>query len=369
MQFEQGKSGLPIGKTQELETSKDTLPAIEVANKVLWVNPDLDYPFFHIEEGKPTNLGMFLSHQSVRVEDRTEIKMHVETETYHGRSALLGRVIFGEKKKEGLPRQLFRDVDIKGLGYVNYFHSHRPYVSDIELNEDEISSNGILSLKDAQKDVAMAETFRDFGIRTNRAIAIVALEEVVYDGKKISIAKAKAKGLIAASVVPVLEIRAFGTHLRLIDAMGGGFDPPPKSVTKKELSIEDARLLVAQELGENPNNFNNFKYATWLAKIIGKNLGLMHKHGYIHKYLRQGHNITLDGCIVDFDSVEPIGVESDDNFSKFNDDYREARTALKNLLLQVPQLHSTDIEFQQILEEFQTSYQEIRQKVVDDKLL
>ncbi|MDP9249459.1 MAG: hypothetical protein M3M85_03055 [bacterium] len=358
MNFEEGKSAYPVGKLHELEANKEALPAIEVKNKVLWVNPDLDIPF-KLKVGEPTNLGMFLTNE---VQEGDKKIKNLETATHHNRSALLGRVIFGEKKREGKDRQLFRDIDIKGTGYVLYrspeFSEPRPNVEAIRFM-GQTSSFGILDVKDANHDMGIAETFHEYGVRVHRVVAIIELEEIIYEGKKISIAKAKAKELIDDSAQPVLEVRAFGTHARLLDAHSD-----KNSLKNRELFIDDARLLIAQELGENPEEFDNFKYAKWLAKTIGKNVGLMHKNGFVHKYLPQGHNITLDGCLVDFDSVQHTGSR---NSTESKNDYLQAGDALQDLIRRMGGL---DISQQaEIFSEYDNSYSAYKSEPTDEGLL
>ena len=62
--------------------------------------------------------------------------------------------------------------------------------------------------------------------------------------------------------------------------------------------------MVAQELGRDPNEFNEWEYLRWFSRTLAENVARMHKAGFIHGYLT-GHNITLDCRIVDLDSVVP----------------------------------------------------------------
>jgi len=313
MSFKEPNPKIPMGLASKLEASKETLPAIEVKNRVLWVNSDLDLPF-KLEVGKRTNLGLFLTSQ---IEEAEKLK-NLEVKRQHMRSALLGRVIFGEKTNKE-DRQLYRDIDIKGLGWLGGKNNF--FVKKIELRPDGVESMGILSLEDACHNTDIAEEFHKLGIRTNRTIAIVELEEIIYDGKPISILKAKIGKIISRNMKPVLEIRAFGTHSRFVDVFQSN------SKEKANLLIEDARLLVAQELGLDPKDFSRLEYFKWLARTVGKNLALMRKNGWVHKYLGQGHNITLDGCFMDFDSVE-----KGDLFDRgFSNDYLRARVSIGNL--------------------------------------
>ena len=57
---------LPLGAGEEFqkERKKLTLPAVEVANAVDWVNPAFKKTApFNLKEGKPTKLAFFFLHQ------------------------------------------------------------------------------------------------------------------------------------------------------------------------------------------------------------------------------------------------------------------------------------------------------------------
>ena len=236
MQFEKGKSQLPIGLDSKLQSSTETLPAIQVKNRVEWVNSDLELPF-NLQTGKSTDLGFFLTNKIKSGEQ----SMGFEVKAHHGRSALFGRVIFGEKQGTGdkEERQLFRDIDIKGLGYSVFqitpardemLHS----VGDVRIHDRNIKqSMGILNSRNAYKDKEFSEIFRRYGIRTHRVVAIIALEEIIYRGKRISILEAKNKKILAEDVEPVLEIRAFGTHARIIDVFNEDLMNPSTQSQKR----------------------------------------------------------------------------------------------------------------------------------------
>src|SRR3989338_2426942 len=376
MKFEKGRSEFPTGAAPELESQKEMLPAVEVKNHVVWVNPDLDLPF-DLKVGEPTKLGVFLSEPGrfSFLNFLAQKPKNLEAEVNHNRSILLGRVIFAEKEKSEGERQLFRDIDIKGSGYVEPVsdsdHPQRtiPSVGEIKLkkpaqdffqrlrglpptNPEAIASYGILDLKDANQDYGFAEAFHEYGIRTHRVVAIIELDEIISDRKRLSIAKAKAKGLIDKSLTPVLEVRAFGTHARLMDITSG-----KNSKEKTELLLKDAQALVTQELGVEPSQFTKLEYAKWLSKVIGKNLALLHKHGYLHQYLGQVHNITLDGCLVDFDSMKYLGENSPESSDSFESEQNDTRITLEVFLTMIDYDANSDI-FKEIVQEYKTSYEE-----------
>lgn len=342
-----------LGKGKAIEATRETLPAISIKNHVEWVNPDIDYPFT-LKEGEPANLGLFLSSEVPQGESSKSI----EIEPNHGRSGLLRRIIFAEKKQQDGSRQLFRDVNIKGLGNIGYHikklsRAVKYQVDDVKMKENGSGdSQGILNSEDAYRDMEMSETFHGYGIRTHRVVAIIALEEIINKGERISIHEAKERGLITENIKPVLEIRAFGTQARLMDAFSN-----LKPEGKRNLLIDDARILVAKEIREDPLKFDRMMYAKWLAKTVGKNLALMHTHGWTHGYLIQGHNITLDGCFTDFDSVEVADPWSTQGIIKDRIAALHALTQFVNHGLGwLPPEKTKEID--EILKEYETAYEQ-----------
>ena len=129
------------------------------------------------------------------------------------------------------------------------------------------------------------------------------------------------------------------------------------SKEKTELLLKDAQALVTQELGVEPSQFTKLEYAKWLSKVIGKNLALLHKHGYLHQYLGQGHNITLDGCLVDFDSMKYLGENSPESSDSFESEQNDTRITLEVFLTMIDYDANSDI-FKEIVQEYKTSYEE-----------
>ncbi len=163
------------------------------------------------------------------------------------------------------------------------------------------------------RDAKLADRFSEAGIRTDRALAIIDLEEVVVDGKKMSVAEAKQTGLIPESLEPVIEARAYGTKARVGDFRGHVTDHAHNA--RREAVVEDARIMVAQELGKKPEDFPLETYYKWFAQTLGKNVGLMHANGWYHHYLSSDenpNNVTMDCRITDRDSVAELQSLADD---------------------------------------------------------
>lgn len=295
---------LPIGKGKDFihEREKLSLPAVEVKTSVHWTNPAFEGHLPFILE----KLGMFFD-LSKNTENKA--KVIITPEMFTGRSGMVGGVIF--RDQEG---HLYRDVDRKGMGL--YKKTEPRYMGGYEtaligqaasLPPDEVS--GLLDLPDAEYDRDRAEEFLSVGIRTTRTLAILLLQEVVgQEGEAISIYRARQQGIVPSNFIPVIEIRAFGTRER-ISSIAKVFGSDQMD-TRGQAALEDAKYLVAQELGKDPDIFPMQEYLSWFARTLGEQVATMHRLKKVHLFLHD-QNITLDSRIVDLDSIRTTGDEDE----------------------------------------------------------
>jgi len=260
------KKELPTGIGKAAEP-KETLPAVEVKNEVIWVNPAFPEAPFKLKEGEPAKLGLFLT-PNPKPEEKV---FNLKVMPLHGRSALVGQVIFKD-----IDGQIYRDLDLKGIGHVE-FNQSKPRVGRIKESRGRIQ--GLHDEYLARKSIDKTEEFLKLGIRTGRSLALIKLENIIFideDGEEEMLPKS------------VVEVRALGTKSRISDI--------------NDTSLLDAKTMVAQELNKTEKEFSWRDYLTWFSETLGKNVGLMHKNYYSHGYLLN-HNITLDCRIIDLDSV------------------------------------------------------------------
>jgi hypothetical protein len=311
-----------IGKPRETQRY-ELLEAIEVENQVDWVNENLRTPL-KFKVGEKAKVGVFLvpevpKDKTIRDNIREfyeriikarsgskSFKTKVEIKKGHRRSGLLTRAVF-----EDNDGHQYRDIDIKGLGYSEVVYAYSSLEGEIirvatlplkifgpEWAGQGFEVHGLLNYLAARHDMEMGEAFHKAGIRTERTIAILKLREVIdEDGKAVKLEEARKRGLISGRLMPALAVRAYGTKARVFKEAG------PK---EREDEIEDAKTLVAQEIGLDPKSFPTPDYLKWFAETLGGNIGLMHKNGWFHSYLENGNvpkNITLDCRITDRDSV------------------------------------------------------------------
>lgn len=283
------------------ERQKETLPALEVNNIAVWVNPAFENLPFKIEEGKSTNLGIFLTPKpEIHSANETIQQAKLMPEEISGRSILFGEFEF--KDKEG---RLYRDVDLKGTGTFLKTETGQYVVGEIRKrgNNPELEAKGLMNYNGALKSKDCAEIFLSNGIRTNRVIAILDLKEIINkEGNKISIEKAKEIGIIPEAMRPVIMIRAFNTKERI--------DYIKRISTEKEkqramLALDDAKTLVAQELHRNPSDFSLNDYLKWFAETLGEQIAKIKKVGFYSGNLHP-QNITLDCSIVDLEEFQVV---------------------------------------------------------------
>lgn len=332
-----------IGDTKEKQLDMEKLPAVEVKNKVIFVNPAIHAPF-KLEEGKPSKLGLFLKPKTKKpelnfierivtrfIKPKEEKQFNLGTMSGHGRSAILGRVVFDDDE-----RRMYRDIDLKGIGRI-IPKMDTVCVGEIiekigEYSNEAKEAYGLLRLSSAYHDKDMSEAFLAAGIRTHRVIAIISLSEMIDNtGNRIKVEDAQKLNIIPESVKPVISVRAYGTKYRLDEfvgqfkELGSNLKPEMKSDI-----LNDAMTIVAQELGKNPEEFSKIEYLEWLAATIGQGVGRMHKNGWYHAWLLT-HNITLDGRITDLDSVGWLNKTAYPKRNIFND-YRNMINVLENFV-------------------------------------
>lgn len=337
--------------------------ASPVKNRVIMVNPFIRTPF-DLKEGKSSSLGVFAVKPVDDAENLQTGERILETLPQHGRSALLVRVSLTDKQ------YLYRDIDVKGVGRFLPDDYHFSYVKAVVLTPERRHSgdgiNGLLDKDEALLDYANSEIIHRAGVRTARALGVIELEELIVEGKKISVEQAKEQGLINKDFIPVLEIRAFGTLARIRDLLDlfhmehlrrNKFPVADMLAYEKtsDFLLQDAKKLVAQELGKD--SISNEEYLEWFAQTLGKNVGLIHRQNLLHGSLHD-QNITLDCRIVDFDSITEIGDKK-----AFQDEFRNINIVIEDLAERVLKTTLPDKEMLRLLKEkFMFSYNSVLTK-------
>ncbi len=262
------------------------LPALRLDNVVRWANPALPLNF---TVGKPTSIPLFFDRA-------TSSEIDLEARSGHNRSGDLGKTFFRDTDGS----HLYRDIDIKGCGFVDIHDEQRVMQWEERKGSPYQDYLGLLDRESAEHDTEMSEKFTAWGIRTHRSAAIIDLKELpIYDKEGTHLAsleELRTSGWLSTDFEPVIQIRAFGTKARIGDL----FDDSYLFLDKMERALADSINLVRYEL--HRKTFSLEEYLLWFAESLGKSMGIMHKHEYVHKGIGP-QNITLDSRIVDLDSV------------------------------------------------------------------
>lgn len=302
----------------------------EVRNEVLFVNKEVYSPL-QLKKGRSSPLGIFVEaayEQGITRDERYVFDYSPD----HHRSIQLSKVYFADK--EG---RIYRDIDVKGIGNIieerertdSGQFSTRVSVGHLEKRSSQLTPGvqGLLERDVAFTDYDWSEQFLKTGIRAHRVLAIIGLKELIVNGRKITISQAIEDSIIDEDFNPVVSVRAFGTKARIINLSNDS------AITL----FEDAKKMLAKELRKE--KISNQKYVMWFARNLGRNIGLMHKQGWVHNYLTQ-HNITLDCRIVDLDSV----TEQKER-SETEKDFEQGYISLYSLLQDLERAGIGDIDY------------------------
>ena len=268
-------------------SGQETLPAIHLKNRVRWVNPKILVPPlllpFGLQEGKSSKLALFL--------DRQKSKVNLGVRLHHGRSADIGRSFFMDLDR----KNIYRDIDIKGAGYIDLNPEAAASRSENLLAvrqwqpREEDMYSGLMDRNRAETESRIADELAEKGIRTQRTIAIIDLLELpIYENdttRLVPIQELKERHVLNEDFNPVIQMRAFGIKTRVADILSY------TNSTQSLKELADARLMDQYETSDRSDGFSS--YASWFAEQLGINIGKLHRAEYVHRRLTP-HNLTLD---------------------------------------------------------------------------
>jgi hypothetical protein len=200
----------------------------------------------------------------------------------HGRSFSFNRVLVD---KEG---RVWKYINVKGGGVSrkNILDATEPIVKGEELHE----AQGLFDIEGALTDKDFSLMLLKQGDKTAAPFIIIQIEEVLTkNGERKSIVDLKKEGKLSENILydtgvssyrPVLYIRLFSEVMRLDDASKVNYENFAK---EHEMSLKG--------------------YKRWWVARAAKNLAGIHNLGKYHGYISE-HNLTIDGCIVDYDSIK-----------------------------------------------------------------
>jgi hypothetical protein len=203
----------------------------------------------------------------------------------HSRT-LFENIEFGDRNGNA-----YKYLTIKGPGMPEESSGGRLYKMPVHFKQGKKEQDvfGLERDIDALCDWECSNLFLRNGIRTAVPVALIGLKSILTrDGERKTIGQAIEEGDLPATreynkkqveFVPYLYLRGFSEIMRVVDARHYGYE------------------IFAQECG-----LKLHEYAYLWTEEVARNVALMHNLGKAHGYL-SGHNLTLDGCIVDLTIV------------------------------------------------------------------
>ena len=252
------------------------------------------FPKFPVkEEHIAEKLSFFIDREGKRAD------MELLGAFQHGRSASF-KLKFSDKygKEYGY-------VNIKGLGMPSSFRISDKSKTILRGGNTVL---GLFKQGYAESDWESSELLLKNGIRTHAPIALIELRSILLkNGEEVDVEVLRKKGHIPQDFTPALYLRAFSEITRLDDVM---FETIEKFARGKGMST--------------------LEYVDWFADVQAKNIARLHSLGKVHGFLHKG-NITIDGCIVDNDSVVDRGSEKDVKEHRFLSDIELMMQAVGHL--------------------------------------
>jgi hypothetical protein len=206
---------------------------------------------------------------------------------YHGR-VLFENFRFGDRYGN-----VYNYLALKGIGMPKKSDKGMLYGSPVYFdkpNDDNVY--GLDRSFNSLSDWHYSNEFLRSGIRTTVPVALVRLKSILTkDGEEKSVQRAARDGDIPATTeydgrkkfVPYLYLKGFSEIVRMVDVRPNGY------------------RRVASAMGLSVP-----MYAQLWTKEVARNIALMHNLGLAHNYI-WCHNLTVDGCLVDLDSVSKGG--------------------------------------------------------------
>ncbi len=286
--------------------------------------------------------------------------------------------IFGHNRTVGFYTNIFREhnpesnlnyIDAKGTS--NWLNREitrgQPRATRLPMKSRD-GMWGLMNKSEAEHDHKIQKIFKKIGIRTHESIGYYELKYIYLGSEKVEVSKYFE---LPKDFVPVQQIRGFATPYRIDDITSdqSGYNKVDQEKSSKDKILE-AMLLASNETGLDM--LDPESYLLWFVQTMAKNIGLMHKNKFVHKYLHSG-NITLDARIVDFDSVSTFAEEltqiDDSGYPTYIEDTVDRdkemfKTALHHLIrsisIDIEQIDNIERLEKNLYQEFEDVYSVVR---------
>jgi hypothetical protein len=186
----------------------------------------------------------------------------------------------------------YKYLAFKGVGMPEKSELGKEHKRPVNLKQS-VGGDNVLGLDrniNALGDWNYGNYFLRNGIHTTVPVALIRLRSILTkDGETKSIRQAVKDGDLPATreyegrqvkFVPYLSVKGFSEIMRIVDIRDSGYE------------------AVASEFGLSVPEYTRL----WTVEVA-RNMALMHNLGLAHGYITN-HNITVDGRLVDLDSVD-----------------------------------------------------------------
>ena len=272
------------------------------------------------------------------------------------------RVHAWHQRSASLPSSIYYDAAGKPYSCVNL-----KGVGNILCNKDGVwcldNAGGLPSAtgpwgyvleKYACTDVEMTERFYTLGIHSHRVIAHLRPEYVFCRGSFLSPEEFSRR--YSQGSLPLIQLRAFTVPTRLLE-----LEPSPYIAPQHARALlNEAWAMINLHTGHELETDD--EYIVYLVRTVARQVALMHAQGYVHNFL-SGHNITLDGGLVDLDGVKWYHNQNEAKFiQRTNEDCITAVCTLSWFLNYYPLPLSRRIDIEKL---FTETYQQRKKAIIE----
>ncbi len=261
------------------------LPAVYVNSRIIYKSDESSFQGIIRDLESRDKPGFFLTNQKG--------DFYVRIRWMLNRHCVLSSDLFYDSK-----RNLYRDIDAKGVGYTRGFPMKFLSVRLPEM-EGDIELRGILHDDVAIEDREITEELEELGIRVARHVAQIELYDLVNQEGEVVPRNyfSEEIGVNLDMVRPTVAIRAMGTTSRIWDLRVNNNTHNQNYI--REI-VDDAVSLVSAELGYE---LSPEEYVEWFVDTMGRQLGVIHRNKMMTDFTGQihggQHNLTLDCRLTD----------------------------------------------------------------------
>lgn len=348
--------------------------ALVVPNKTLYVSQKVEgVPDLNVPLGSSSRYGLQLGMGESIVPKEVYIRPS------HRRSAIVatGNYIYDDER--------FDWIEAKGTGYLVSTVSRKGLLATHppRSKQNQQETMGLFDREAAFHDKDHEYILRSNGVLTNPIVLITELQFITSNEGIVSVAHAKEQGLIATQMPnPVIALRLCKTPFRLdefrtredletarcIFGIGNNTDSGftnLSSLVDHEFSLIKEKIkYILKILGRyDPTQSEQMmvvNYIRWWGHNMARNLGIMHRLGYLHRYLHS-QNLTPDSSLIDLESMCKMKSQ-EEGIAEFERAVGDGsgKAVMDRFMHAVAQAYSLHINVPKLIDECKQIYQDVK---------